>query len=216
MSIAKSIMAAAFFFLAVIAASAQEYTYPNELKGYGLFKHGNWKSLKPFVSTKEDVVKIFGQSCEKGCDYDQNWRMQVVYIGQCSSYSESEKKFVSRVSEDLLGKYSNIIFYPKKRIRRNSLKFSKKFSSSEQLTTHAIPSHTKHYWDSEGLIYTFSAGNTYNGEFRKNDLMNIMYSWTDSEYEKYKSKADCPGSGSSEALRLEKPMVCEPKPWLLS
>lgn len=175
--------------VSTLFVSAQEYTYPNELKGFELFKKGDWKSLKPLISTKEDVIKIFGQDCSESCDYDENWQFQVIYIEQCSSYSESKKKWIPRVAEEMLGKYEEIRFSPKKRIKKSNLKFGKKFRGSQVKTSSSIL--MINYTDAYGLVYTFSRENTFDRQYRKGDLLSISYSWLSSDYEKYKSKIDC-------------------------
>ncbi|HMS41797.1 MAG TPA: hypothetical protein PKE69_16315, partial [Pyrinomonadaceae bacterium] len=59
-------------------------TYPNELEGYKFFDKGKLKGLKLTVSTKEDVIKIFGSDCESGCDYDEIWKIDFSYFGLIS------------------------------------------------------------------------------------------------------------------------------------
>lgn len=190
MNISRIAYVSILVFVSMLVISAQEYTYSNEIKGFEIFKRGKWKSLKPFVSTKEDVIKIFGQDCSKLCDYDENWRFQVIYVGQCSSYSESKKAWVPRVDDEMLGKYSNIIFYPKKQIKHNKLRFGKDFSKFQQEVSHSLPRKTIIYTNNKGLIYKV-AGENVKGKYQKGDLVLIIYSWIDSEYEKYKPKINC-------------------------
>ena len=96
MNRAKIFIAFTFLLSFAVCVSAQDYKYSNELKGFELFRNGKWKSLKPLISTKEDVEKIFGKSCLDGCDYDENWRVEIMYVGQCWSYSETRKKVCAK------------------------------------------------------------------------------------------------------------------------
>ena len=191
MKLAKILIIFTFLLVFVLQVSAQNYFYPNEQKGFELFKNGKWKTLKPFVSTKSDVEKIFGKNCEELCDYDENWSFQVMYIGQCSSYSASEKKFVPRVEEDLLGKYQNIIFYPKKRFTRKSFNFGKKWSRLKVEESHQIPSKTIQYNDSSGMVYRFWDENSEDGKFKVGDLNLIIYGIPDTDFEKHRKEYDC-------------------------
>jgi hypothetical protein len=191
MKLAKIFITFAFLLAFALKALAQGYTYPNELKGFELFRNGRWKSLKPLVSTKEDVEKIFGKGCHEGCDYDENWRVEIMYISQCWSYTGTEK-LTPTVAEEMIGKYSNLNFYPKKRIERQPLKFGKQFESrGGGGASHASPSIYNIYSDSLGLNYQISAENTEDGKYHEGDLVSIIYGWSDSDYEKYKNKIKC-------------------------
>ena len=50
-----------------------------ELKGFEFYNEGKLKSLKIGVSTKADVVKIFGEKCAITCDYDEKWVIEFDY-----------------------------------------------------------------------------------------------------------------------------------------
>ena len=188
---AKIFIAFTFLLTFAVCVSAQDYKYPNELKGFELFRNGKWKSLKPLISTKEDVEKIFGMDCFNGCDYDENWRVEIMYISQCWTYAGTEK-LTPTVAEEMIGKYSNLNFYPKKRIKRWQLKFGKQFESrGGGGASDASPSIYDIYSDSLGLNYEISAENTEDGKYHKGDLISVIYGWSDSDYEKYKNKIKC-------------------------
>ena len=73
-----------FFILVAIACSiivnAQVRQFPNELKGYEFFGKGKLKTIVFGVSNKKDVEKLFGSSCEKGCDYDDRFTIKFDYL----------------------------------------------------------------------------------------------------------------------------------------
>ncbi len=91
-----------------LQVSAQINPYPNELKGYDFFGNGKLKRLKLGVSTKKDIKKIFGESCEKFCNYDENFKIKFEYLAALDDCMTTEdirdrvmcpqKQFVDRVS----------------------------------------------------------------------------------------------------------------------
>lgn len=179
------------FLLTVTAVSGQQYSYRNEVRGFELFQNGSWKTLVPYVSTKEDVEKVFGQSCEKACDYDGNWRLVVMYVGPVWGYSQKYQKGVQCVEEKMFGKYSSLIFYPKRRITRDKFRFGKQFDKGMGGDSHGVPSVSHYYADSLGLIYQFSAENTYDKRYRKGDLVSIQYTSSVEDYEKHGRPLEC-------------------------
>jgi hypothetical protein len=162
---------------------AQRISYPNELKGFELFKSGKWKTLVPFVSTKEDVEKIFGQECLKGCDYNDNWRVGIRFVEQ--SWREAGKEKIPCVYEKYLGKYESISFYPKKRIRKKQLRFGKAFEIMSAEEYHSNPQIRVYYSDKYGLSYEVYGHGTNDGSYNKGDLISIQYGVSESNYPKY-------------------------------
>ena len=96
-----------------------------------------------------------------------------------------------KIAEELIGQYSNLNFYPKKRIIRSRLKFGKQFGKLRIGASHASPSEWDTYSDSFGLSYDISAEDTEDSKFHKGDLVMISYGLTNSDYEKYESKIKC-------------------------
>ncbi len=85
MKSAKIFIVLTFLLAFAACISAQENTFPNELKGFEFFGNGKLKDLKLGSSKKEDVKKIFGEYCEKYCDYDENFKIKFVTIQvECS------------------------------------------------------------------------------------------------------------------------------------
>jgi hypothetical protein len=185
-----------FILACAVSVSAQNHTYPNELEGFKIFKNGNWKSLKPFISTKKDVEKVFGKDCVDGCEYDADWRIKINYFEMCYSYSPKEEKSVLIDAEniknkDMIGKYMSIDFYPRKPIKFTQLKLGKQFEKSYIRTDHSYPSEWANYADSLGLSYRFSEVNTKDGKYNKGDLLSVTYEASDLDYEKYTDKIGC-------------------------
>lgn len=62
---------------------------PNELPGYEFFRKGKLKDIRLGISTSDDMKKIFGETCEEICDYDDNWRVWVKYFEKTTTMSET-------------------------------------------------------------------------------------------------------------------------------
>lgn len=168
----------------------QQYSYPNEVRGFELFKNGKWKTLIPFVSTKKDVKKIFGQDCQGGCDYDENWRVKTQFIKQVSI--ALEKGTIPCVSEEFIGKYQRISFYPKKRVKKNQLHFGKGFVGCYGAITFdsSVPD-SEYYNDEYGLVFEFYVEAKKSENIRKGDLVAIHYGASFNDSDKYEGKVGC-------------------------
>lgn len=77
MNLARIYIAVGLVLASAVCGSAQSVQFPNELKGYEFFGKGKLNGLKLGSSKKSDVEKIFGQSCEKQCDYNDDFNMIV-------------------------------------------------------------------------------------------------------------------------------------------
>jgi hypothetical protein len=195
MKSAKIFIAFTFLLAFALSLSAQNYSYPNELKGFELFKDGKWKSLVPFVSTKEDVKKVFGSDCKKGCNYDKDWKVTVEYVSQ---YWQSPT-FAPCISEELLGKVERIYFFPKKSVSMKDVIFPDTFQNRTFEVDHKISPKTA-YFDSDGLVYMLLANNfdeywqkqgQTSSKYKSNDLLFIYYRISENEAGKIKDKIKC-------------------------
>jgi hypothetical protein len=191
-----------FFILAFLFAfasniSAQRISYPNELKGFELFKSGKWKTLVPFVSTKEDVEKILGQDCRKGCDYSENWRIEIQFVEQ--SLRALGKEQIPCVFDKYLGKYESISFYPKKRTGKKHLRFGKVFTYGWGETYDSEEPDVGHYSDKYGLTYRVYHDVKASRSLRKGDLIAISYGISDSNFPKYHNMT---------GLKKGEPLIC--------
>lgn len=202
MKAAKILIALTFLLAFVSAAGAQakNNSYPNELKGYEFFGKGRLKGLKPGVSTKEDVKRIFGENCESVCDYDADWNVHFRFFENNWIKEDTDpkgKKNVYNLDPKYIGILRRIELHPKKTISFANISFPnsfQKFSRSE-ITREPNSSKTKMvtyelFQDSDGLIYELFSQVDYDNIkaknerlYNKKDLFSVLYS-TSKEQEK--------------------------------
>ena len=166
---------------------------PNELPGYEFFAKGKLKGVRLGVSTREDMRRIFGDTCEGKCDYDQNWSVFVNYFGDetVMSRSSSEGEFELVPKPEFVGTLRFVTMIPKDCLPFSKVKFPRRFSHG---LTHAVGddwgpngfegathSVSDTYTDGYGLRYTVYSKETFNnsrqkgGVLRKGDLVDIEY-----------------------------------------
>ena len=115
----------------VLGMSAQSTQYPNELEGYRFFVGGKLKSLQLLVSTKDDVKRVFGEKCEKQCDYDADWSVNFEYFEDIWTKESSNNKGDWRtytLDPRYLGKLRVIDLRPKKPIPFANVSFPETFA----------------------------------------------------------------------------------------
>jgi hypothetical protein len=98
-----------------ICVSAQSKSFPNELKDYEFFGNGKLKDLKLGSSEKKDVETIFGEYCEKYCDYDENFKIKFEYLtalDDCMTTEDIRDRIMCPQS-DFVGTVSSITLEPK-------------------------------------------------------------------------------------------------------
>lgn len=171
---------------------AQNNLYPNELKGYEFFGKGKLAGIKPGVSTKEDVKKIFGKNCENACDYDADWTIKFSFYENNwtkEDTNERGEKSVYYLESRYLGKLRKIEISPKRQQSLANISFPNSFQklSRTQITrprtgkgrmvTYEV------FQDADGLIYELYATTDYDDIKNKNekllnkgDLFLIQYS----------------------------------------
>src|SRR5215203_811587 len=67
--------------LLTVVVRAQDNLPPVEIRYDEFFNQSLLKALNFGVSTKDDVVNIFGSNCESGCEFDQRWKVKFKYFG---------------------------------------------------------------------------------------------------------------------------------------
>ena len=179
---------------------------PNELRGFQFFAKGKLNGLKLGISTKEDVERIFGDSCEIECDYDENWSIWAGYFGGDSTITETtademgaEVKYEYSPKAAYVGKLQVIHLTPKKRMPLQKKTFSGVFMQNESFSVGddwnedgfagAVHSTSKTYTDGYGLRYSVFEKETFNNlkskpkktsaDTRTGDLTQIEYSIPD-------------------------------------
>jgi hypothetical protein len=177
----------AFLFLTLptIKAQTSELSlYPNEAQGYEFYNQGRLKGLCYLVSTKDDVKQIFGNDCARGCDYNEDWKMEIRYVGEhwqrYSTVRGEQTKFFKPLPE-YIGKLYSITMYPKRVISFTNVAFPKEFycynywigiSDSFKRTRIKLDGCT----DLENnLTYSFYGEPTEDGKYKKGDVRLIIY-----------------------------------------
>ena len=115
MNRAKIFIAFTFLLAFTVCVSAQSVQFPNELKGYEFFGNGKLKDLKLGSSKKKDVEMIFGESCEKFCDYDETFKIKFEYLAaldDCMTTEDIRDRAMCPQNE-FVGTISSITLEPK-------------------------------------------------------------------------------------------------------
>jgi hypothetical protein len=180
---------------------------PNEMPGYEFFTDGKLKRIRLGISTKDDMHRIFGDTCESTCDYDENWKIYADYFDDRVEFSrtsgdnnesQTETEYIPR--PEFVDKLESLRLTPKNRISFLSISFPSTFGSNNNYSigdawdengfAGAVHTTTKIYADGYGLEYAVFEAETFNnlrnkipkvGEpLRKGDLLSIEYSIPDS------------------------------------
>jgi len=195
MKVAKIFISFTFLLSLVFVetSQAQNNPYPNELKGYEFSGKGKLIGLRPGVSTKADVKKIFGENCENQCDYDTDWTVKFSYYENNwikKDTNEKGEKSVYLLDSKYLGNLRKIEILPKKQISFVNVSFPKTF---QKLSRSFITDDTRTgkgkmitydlYQDLHGLTYELFHETDYDtiktGSeklYKKGDLFLIQYS----------------------------------------
>jgi len=107
-------LASSFADFGSVSTRAQTKRYPNELKGYEFFESGRLKPIMLGSSTKEDVQKIFADTCEKSCDYDDRFVIKFDYLScdDCMTTEYIRDRAMCPLSENM-GTIEKITLTPK-------------------------------------------------------------------------------------------------------
>lgn len=180
---------------------------PNEMTGYEFFRKGKLKPVRLGISTKDDMRRIFGDTCESACDYDENWTMNADYYedrvefsrgGGGTGGSEAETEYMPR--PEFVDKLESLRLNPKKRISFLRVVFPRTFGKNESYSigddwdengfAGAVHTTSTVYADGYGLEYSIFGAETFNNlrdkgpkvkdPVRKGDLISIEYSMPDS------------------------------------
>lgn len=186
------------FLLTLVFASAspaQTGSFPNELKGYEFFGNGKLKNLKIGISTKEDVQKVLGETCESVCDYDENWKASFSFFDNNWIKTDTDPngvKTVQYLDQKYLGKLRKVEFRPKNQVSFKNVSFPNEFHklSRSEITKSPQKNISKMvtyelFQDSHGLTYelfgakdidtTKTRGKAF---YNKGDLYLVTYSYS--------------------------------------
>jgi hypothetical protein len=177
-------------------------TSPNELPEFKFFAKGKLAGLKLGSSTKEDVRKILGDSCEGQCDYDENWSIWAGYFDADAVITETttddkgaEVKYEYFPKPEYAGTLQVIRLAPKKRMFFGKQRFPAVFGQNESYSVGdawdengfggAVHTTLKTYTDGYGLKYSVFDEETFNNlkvrpkkaepDTRPGDLIQIEY-----------------------------------------
>ena len=174
---------------------------PNELQGYKFFTEGKLKNIRIGLSTREDMKRIFGATCEGRCDYDENWQVFVNYFGDGgpTTISKSSGEFELIPKPGFIGTLRIVKLIPKRRISFSRVSFPRRFAKSLTYAIGdawgvngfegAVHSTSDVYGDGYGLSYSVYRKETFNNlrnqqksreDVRTGDLLEIEYSIPDS------------------------------------
>ncbi len=187
---AKIFTALTFLLISAVCAAAQGNQYPNELKGFEFFGKGKLRELRLTVSSKDDVIKIFGKKCQKKCDYDAAWSVRFEYYEDVwikEHRDEKGEKLRYLLNSKYLGKLRSIEIRPKKRLSFADVAFPDIFQ--KLLTTSTTDTRSgrskmtagESFQDSDGLKYEIYSRTNYDDissgkeKSLNNDLILIRY-----------------------------------------
>lgn len=176
---------------------------PNEMPGFEFFKRGKLNPIRLGISTKDDMRRIFGDTCENTCDYDEKWKLCADYFEDRVEFSrtsgdtketKTETEYIPR--PEFVDKLKSLRLIPRKRISFLRVYFPSTFRSNNSYSigddwdengfAGAVHTTTKIYMDGYGLEYRVFEAETFNNlrnkkakvgdPIQKGDLTSIEYS----------------------------------------
>src|ERR1043166_4932913 len=144
---------------------------PNEFAGYRFFAEGKLKDIRLGISTREDMKKLFGSTCEGVSSYDDNWNIWANYFEKVSPDTRPKPKGSENVvyrilqpKENFLGTLRFIRLIPKKNISFAKVLFRENFGSHTSYSVGdswdldgfkgAVDTESQVYEDGYGLTYS--------------------------------------------------------------
>ena len=167
----------------VLGVSAQSGQYPNELEGYRFFAIGKLKRVQLLVSKKDDVKRIFGEKCEKQCDYDADWSVSFEYYEDIWTKESSNNKGDKRtymLDPKYLGTLRAIDLRPKKSTSFANVSFPASFakiiaSSTSDARSGSVVTVNDSFQDPNGLSYEIFGHSSTAKSYKPGDLVLIRY-----------------------------------------
>jgi len=169
----------------VTAATRQsperQVAYPNELPNLKIYEHAKWKTLKPYVSTFDDIQKLLGKPVPvydellhtffAGYQDDPDWIIVIDVVDRNAELPDS-----------VVGRVLTIELYPKNRVSLVGADFSAfrgaTYSANQEVFTS--------YYDRFGLRYVVYEKESADRRFQVGDLKRIDYGPSDAETERLK------------------------------
>jgi len=174
--------------LALVAAQAGQasskgsQSYPNELPTLRVYEQAKWSSLRPYVSTVNDIERVLGKpeavydellrTYVAGFQADPDWTIVIDVVHEGGDLPDS-----------LAGRLLNITLYPKKRIPLAGAELS----AFRATTYKGRDGSSRVYHDNFGLWYSVYTEESPDGRFHADDLKWIMYGPSEEDTKKYTS-----------------------------
>lgn len=193
MRLLKTLAVSSFLLIFCTYIFAQKDVYPNELEGFRFFGNGKLEHLKLLVSSKDEVMRIFGSSCENPCDFDENWTIKFEYFDDVwikeSSNNNGEKR-TYLLDSKFVGKTRSMILKPKNRVSFVNKVFPAAFerviitSTTDAKDGRNRATVNDAFQDANGLTYELFSRTNYDDiknkdfSYEKGDLVLIRYNIT--------------------------------------
>jgi hypothetical protein len=164
--------------------SVEQPRYPNELRGYEFFRTAKWRSLRPLISTIDEVRKTLGDPDEANdlsqyarqypgdagakeavwtYKVNRNWEILIYFASSC------DRRLPKDVPRDRL---CTIDLVPRRRISFGAVHFPPAFKKSHVT---AVDAAWDEYSDGTGLRYEVYTTKTPYGADVPGDLNRISY-----------------------------------------
>ena len=178
---------------AQVAAADDKNPYPNELPSLKLYRDAKWNSLRPYVSTEDEIHRVLGKPVPfydeilrtnvAGYDGGFNWTIVVGIVGKGGA-----------LPDIVVDRLDHITLYPKRRVSLIGADFSA-FSITGFYNSKAK---TTLYSDKFGLRYVIYAEDAADGSFHAGDLKLIEYGAAEDERERLTRKPTAPPKRSDQ------------------
>jgi hypothetical protein len=172
--------------------------YPNELPTLKLYRDAKWNSLRPYVSTEDEIHGVLGKPVPfydeilrtevAGYDGGFNWTIVVGIVGKGGT-----------LPDIVVDRLDHITLYPKRRVSLVGADFSA-FSITGFYNSKAK---TTLYSDKFGLRYVVYAEDAADGSFHTGDLKLIEYGASEDETQRLTNKpTTSPNKSNRSATRF--------------
>jgi hypothetical protein len=181
--------------MCLVNANSQEIAYPNEIEGFQFSKQDKVKDLVLLISSKEDVMRLFGKDCVNGCEFKEDWDIGFAYVN--AGWSTTTSTTLLKPLPEFVGKLASITFRPRRPVLLpestvfpGGLRCNKGSATRGELRFRSITCA-----DDRRLFYNIYDETSAEGKFQKNELSSISYIMTK---EKEESIFALPGAGVAE------------------
>jgi hypothetical protein len=161
------------------SVSAQTNQYPNEIEGYEFSRDERLSGLKLLASDKENVKAQFGEKCEHGCDYNQDWDISFSYVnsGWSRTFTDNGEGQTRSPKPEFVGKLAGITFHPKRQILlSDSVTIPKELKCSIGTTYgNNMKYKTRTCIDDRRLWYVISEETLENKKIVKGQMITVIY-----------------------------------------